>query len=87
MHSNIVVPGSFTSLHTHDTVGNMGVMICFSQGGLHSLSASSLFLRLGKIYVKHLKVTFVAKVVIIELLIKSKVDPGKSVTTESFAPT
>ena len=34
--------GNFTSLHTHDTVGNTGVMICFGHGGLHSLSASSL---------------------------------------------
>ena len=29
--------------HQGSTVGNMGVMICLNQGGLRSLSASSLF--------------------------------------------
>ena len=46
MHSRGIVtllqPGNFTSLYTHDTVDNTGVMICFGQGGLRSLGALSL---------------------------------------------
>ena len=43
MHSNIVMLplGSFTPFHTHDTVGNTGLVICSGQRGLRSLSASS----------------------------------------------
>ena len=39
--ATLLPAGSFISLYTHDTVVNTRIMICFSQRGLRSLSASS----------------------------------------------